>query len=153
LFTGVRAIQLPLPGSIATASFRRNALEIAAVTRNGEVYIVRLGGSENQIRQVYTGDNQTSDPVAVQFSPDGARVYTANSRGTLAAIDLQTGLATAVSCRCTPTGLEPLTMGSIFRLTEISHRPVLLFDGSAPDPRVWFVPPDLSPAEPQRSDR
>lgn len=153
LFTAGRATQLPLPGSIAAASFRRNTLDIATVTRSGEVYIVRHAGSDNYIRQLYTGDNQTSDPVAVQFSPDGARVYTANSGGTLAVIDLQTGLATAISCRCTPSGLEPLTIGSIFRLTEISNRPVLLFDGSVSDPRVWFVPPDLPPTDSQRRDR
>lgn len=153
LFTGGKATQLPLPGSIAAASFRRNNLDLAAVTRTGEVYIVRHAGSGNYIRQIYPADTQTADPVAVQFSPDGAYVYTANSRGMLAVIDLQTGLATAISCRCTPTGLEPLAIGSIFRLTEISSRPVLLFDGSTPDPRVWFVPPDLPPADSQRSDR
>ena len=57
-------------------------------------------------------------------------------------IDVASASAVTVNCGCTPTGLELLTSPNLFRLTEISDRPVMLFDVSTPTPRVWFVPSD-----------
>jgi hypothetical protein len=137
--------QLPLPGSIMAAAFRRDTHDAVAVTRSGDMYLIRNAGPNAEILQVYLGDEQTSDPVAIQISTDGTRAFTANVRGMIAVIDLRNGTATAVSCQCSPTGLEPLSAASIFRLTEISDRPVMLFDASTLTPRIWFVPAD-SPA-------
>ena len=140
------ALQLPLPGSIAAAAFRRDSRDAVAVARSGDVYLVRNAGPNAEIRQVYAGDDQTAGPTAIQFSADGTHAFTANSRGWITAIDLAAGSAAAVSCHCTPGTLEPLggvTGGSaLFRLTEISGSPMLLFDASGSEPRVWFVPPD-----------
>jgi hypothetical protein len=143
--------QLPLPGSVSVLAFRAETHNAVAVTRSGDVYVVTDAGSNADIRQIYAGDNQTSDPVAAQISPDGTRVFTANSRGTVAAINIQTGIASFVSCRCSPTGLEPLSAPALYRLTDISGVPVMLFDASTPTPQVWFVPVDDSRAGQQRS--
>jgi hypothetical protein len=146
-------VQMALPGSVSTVAFRRNTHDAVAVTRSGDVYLIRNAGANSEILQVYIGDEQTSDPVAVHLSPDGTRAFTANARGTVAAIDLGSGSAAAVSCQCAPTGLVPLNAVSLFRLTEISDRPVMLFDASTPNPRVWFVPADAPPAGQQRSEQ
>jgi WD40 repeat protein len=139
-------VQLALPGSVATIAFRRDSHDAVAITRSGDLYLIRNAGPDAEIHQVYLGNEQTSDPVAVQVSPDGTRAFTANARGTVAVIDLGTGSAAAVSCQCSPTGLEPLNATSLFRLTEISDRPVMLFDASTSTPRIWFVPADAPPA-------
>jgi WD40 repeat protein len=150
LSAGGSFVQLALPGSIAAVAFRRDSHDAVAVTRSGDVYLIRNPGADAAIRQVYVGDEQTSDAVAVQLSPDGSRAFTANARGTIAAIDLKTGTTAAVSCQCSPTALEPLDATSVFRLTEISDRPLMLFDASMTTPRIWFVPAD-APAAQQRS--
>ena len=56
-------------------------------------------------------------------------------------VDLLTGSVVTATCQCLPTGLFPMRSDALFRITEISDRPVMLFDASAPRPRVWFVPP------------
>jgi len=140
------ATRLSLPGTIVAAAFRRNSTDAVAATSTGDVYLI---GSA--IRQIYTGDDSTSDPVAVQLAPDGSRAWLANKRGMVTAIDLKTGSATAVTCQCQPSALEPLQLNGVFRLTEISNRPMMLFDASSSDPKIWFVPADAPPADAQRS--
>jgi hypothetical protein len=136
--------QVPLPGSIAALAFRRDSHDAVALTRSGDVYFVRNAGPAAEIRQVYVGDAQTADPVAVQVSSEGTHAFTVNARGTVVTIDLGSGSSAAVSCQCSPSGLEPLNAHLLYRLTDISDRPVMLFDASTPTPRIWFVPADAS---------
>ena len=143
--------QLPLPGSVRAIAFRRDSRDAVAVTRSGDVYLIRNAGAEADIRQVYIGDEQTSDPVAVQVSPDGSSAFTANSHGLVAAINLQSGSAASVSCQCAPVTLEPMNAPALYRLTEISDLPVMLFDASTLTPRIWFVPAGASSTSLQRS--
>lgn len=143
--------QLPLPGSVRAIAFRRDSHDAVAVTRSGDVYLVRNAGPDAEIRQVYLGDEQTSNPVAVQVSPDGSRAFTANSHGRVAAIHLSSGSAASVSCQCAPVALAPMNAPGLYRLTEISDLPVMLFDASTPTPRIWFVPAGDSSASLQGS--
>jgi hypothetical protein len=143
--------QLPLPGSVRAIAFRRDSRDAVAVTRSGDVYLVRNAGPDAEIRQVYIGDEQTSDPVAVQISPDGSRAFTANSHGLVAAIHLQSGSVASASCQCAPVSLEPMNAPALYRLTEISDLPVMLFDASTLTPRIWFVPAGASASSLQRS--
>jgi hypothetical protein len=131
---------LPLPGDVRSLTFRRAGRDLAAVTRSGDLYLARNVNGDLEIRQIYSGDTQTADPVAIQFAPEGSAAFLANTAGTLAAIDLNTGSATALSCQCAPTGLQPFGRAGLFRITEISDRPLLLFDGTPGRNRVWFVP-------------
>jgi len=143
--------RMPLPGTIAAAAFRRNSTDAVAATQSGDVYLIRNVGPSADIRQIYTGDDATSAPVAVQLAPDGSHAYVANSRGSITSIDLGSGSSTAVSCQCQPSALEPLRSNAVFRLTEVSNRPLMLFDASNSDIRTWFVPADAPPADAQRS--
>jgi len=141
---GSSSSPLPLPGSVAVIAFLRGSLDLLAVTHSGDLYVAKNINGNLDIHQIYTGDEQTASPVAVQFSPDGATAFAANTAGILSTIDLNTGSIAAVSCQCAPTGLEPFGRAGLFRITEISARPLLLFDGAGN--RLWFVP-----AETQRS--
>jgi hypothetical protein len=138
------AVSIAAPGTIAAMAFRRDSHDAIAITRSGDVYSIGNAGADADIRQVRAGDEQTSDPVAVQISPDGSRAFAANSRGVAAAIDLQTGSTAAVNCGCAPTGMEPMRDPFLYRLTGVSDLPVMLFDAGGPAPRVWFVPADAA---------
>jgi hypothetical protein len=41
----------------------------------------------------------------------------------------------------------------MFRLTAVSSLPLMLFDASAGDLHIWFVPPDPAPAKSPESNQ
>jgi hypothetical protein len=146
------ASQLALSGSTAAISFRRDSHDLLAVAAGGDVYLVRNPANPDY-RMVYAGDSQTSGPVGVQFSWDGARAFTANTAGMLSVIDLITGRLDSISCGCRAAALEPLAFRNIFRLTPASKSPVMLLDASSPEARVWFVPSAGPSREDSRAER
>jgi hypothetical protein len=147
------ATNLPLPNTIGIAAFRSNSHDIVAATPSGDVYVILQAGPNAAVRQIYTGGDATADPAGVQFSPDGTRVFLASAGGILSAIDVRTGISSSLACHCKPTGLDPLRDNAVFRLNEISDRPLMIFDASSPDPRIWFVPADTIAIDQQRSAR
>ena len=85
-------------------------------------------------------------PVAVQMSDDQRRVFVANSgSATVSVLDLNGGPTTQIPCSRVPSGLYRLAGSSVFRLTEFSEAPLLLLDGGADEPRIFFVPPPVEP--------
>jgi hypothetical protein len=103
------------------------------------VYLVRDVTVSADYRQIYAGSG-TSDAVALSFSPDGTLGYVAASSGILTIIDLASGASNTTDCRCAPTVLQPMNTAPVFRVSEISGAPVILFEGSTAAPRTWFVP-------------
>jgi hypothetical protein len=132
-------LQLPLSG-IAALAFRAGSHDLLSIAAAGGVSLARNPDADADYRTVYAGDAQTAGAFAVRFSADGTRAYTASTSGRLAVIDLDAGSAAAVECGCHPDALEPLALKNVFRLTSVSTSPVMLFDASTPDARVWFVP-------------
>jgi len=139
---------LPFPGS--RLSFRANSRDVLTATPAGDVYLVRDVTMSADYRQIYAGSDGTKDPVAVSFSPDGAFGYVAASSGILTVIDLTSGASNTTDCRCVPTLLQPMSAASIYRISEISGAPVILFEASAAAPRTWFVPAAFVPARRHR---
>jgi hypothetical protein len=142
------SLRMLLPGSTGAVSFYGGAQDALAATRSGDIYLVRNAGSSPDVRLIRAGDDQTSEPIAIQFSADGKQAYTANARGFLSTVDLLTGSASSISCQCQPVGLQPLQSGTLFRLTDVTNLPVMLFEPSKTEPRIWFVPLDAYPALP-----
>jgi hypothetical protein len=128
---------LPFPGSLL--SFRPNSSDALSATAAGDVYLVRDVTVSADYRQIYAGSG-TSDAVALSFSPDGTLGYVAASSGILTIIDLASGASNTTDCRCAPTVLQPMNTAPVFRVSEISGAPVILFEGSTAAPRTWFVP-------------
>jgi hypothetical protein len=151
LAPGMSPLQLAVPGPITVASFQPGGREAVALDSDGTIYQILDSSIPGEVRQLHPGSSRTADPVAVRISADWKRVYTANRSGTAAVIDVAAASLVAVDCGCAPTGMEPLTSSNLFRITEISDRPVMLFDVSTPSPRVWFVPSDAPSADSQRS--
>ncbi len=151
LAPGMSPVQLVLPGPIAVASFKPGGWEAIALDPDGALYQILSSTVPAEVRQLLPGSSQTANPIALRMSADGKRIFTANRLGTVAVIDAASTSILSVDCGCAPTGIEPLTSSSLFRINEISDRPVMLFDVSTPTPRVWFVPSDVPSADSQRN--
>jgi hypothetical protein len=151
LSPGMSPLQLALPVPIAVASFQPGARDAVAFDIDGTGYRILNTSIPGEVQKLYPGSSETAVPVAVRVSPDGKHIYTANRLGMAVVIDVATASAVSVNCGCSPTSIEPLTSNNLFRITEISDRPVMLFDVSTPSPRVWFVPSDAPPADSSRS--
>ncbi len=82
-------------------------------------------------------------PVAVAISHDGKRAFVANSKsGSITILDLQAKTDVGqLSCQRTPTGLDRLAGTDVFRLTELSNRPMWVLEAAAHQSRIVFVPP------------
>ena len=151
LAPGMSPLPVAVPGPIAVASFQPGGRDAVALDPEGAMYRILNSSIPGEVRLLRPGSPQTVGPVAVRMSADGKRIYTASRLGTVALIDMDAASVVTVDCGCTPTGIEPLTSSNLFRITEISDRPVMLFDVSIPTPRVWFVPSDSPSADSQRS--
>src|SRR5207249_12198333 len=57
----------------------------------------------------------------------------------LTTIGLDGSGITSTPCQCALTAFESTSADSVFRLTDFSGGPVLLFDGKAATPRMLFV--------------
>jgi len=130
--------RMPMPGSIVALAFHRSRRDLLALTANGDLCLVRDAGADTPCR-IFPGA-AAPDGTAVQFSPDGARAYLAAAGGNLSIVDLDTGDVTRLSCGCRASSLDPTTLEMVFRLSPVGHSPLLLFDASQVEPRVWFVP-------------
>jgi hypothetical protein len=127
---------LSVPAPVATLSFRRSSLDLLLVTPAGDLYYLPQLGGNGDIRRIAGG---ISNPVAIRFSADGDTAIAAAADGSLTAIELSSGNATSLACRCSPTTLEPFGRTDLFRLTDIAGGPLLLFE-AGPNSRLWFVP-------------
>src|SRR5205807_2222927 len=132
LAPGMSPLQVAAPGRFIVAAFQPGAHDAFALDPEGTVYRILNSAIPGEVQQLYAGSAETADPVAVRISSDGKSVYTANRLGMAAVIDVSTASAVAINCGCSPTGIEPLTSSNLFRITEISDRPVMLFDVSTP---------------------
>jgi len=88
-----------------------------------------------------TAENGISRPIGLAVSHDNQRIFVGNSQsGSVTTIGPNGNVAEPRSCNCTLTGLYPTNSDSVFRLTDFSGGPVLLFDATAAAPRMIFVP-------------
>jgi hypothetical protein len=137
---GADPVQIQVPPSTSAMVFRSGGYDALMATRDGQVYLLQDLSTGTNLRTLLPPDSRTSDPVAVQFSPDGTRAYVATRQGTVAGFGIQTEWAAFTSCGCSPSGLFPLHSRTLIRLNEISDGPLMLLDTADPEFRIWFVP-------------
>jgi hypothetical protein len=145
--SGLNAVPLPLPGTVAALAFCGSSHDLLAVTQSGDLLLAKNVNANLDIRAISPGGTATADPVAVGFSTGGSAAFVANRAGTLSTIDLNTGSADSTSCQCSPTGLQPFGRDALFRLTGISDNRIVLFDGIPSHNRFWFVPAEAPRSE------
>jgi hypothetical protein len=130
---------LPVPGSSAALAFQRGSHNAVAITQTGDLYLMQSLDSTPSVRTVLPGSDATAGAVGLQISDDGSQAYAATARGNITVVDLKSGVAQSVSCQCAPTGIQQLRPG-LYRLTDVSNKPVMVLDASSGAPQVWFVP-------------
>jgi hypothetical protein len=109
---------------------------------DSKVVWIHDAGSTAAAVPLADSEDGVSRPVGVEASPDGRRVFVANGRpGSVLEIDRRTHINTLHPCACSPTGLTALNDNLMFRLTESSGAALWIFDASAGQSGIAFVPP------------
>jgi sugar lactone lactonase YvrE len=135
-------------------------LLVADIGRNEVVRVrnIQQGAEWNVLASSQDGLNQ---PAAVAASRDNRTAFAVDSADRrIAWMPLGGGPVEFVDCPCTPTGLNALAEGSVFRLTSASSAPLYMLDarpqgdGLSTRPRVLFIPAaDQVPADHQEAAR
>ena len=139
--TGLQS--LGILGKVSALKFSADRNVLVADRESHEVSLIHdvLGGAQ-RIRLAAREDG-IHDPVAVAFSKDQRRVFVANAgSGSVASLSLEGEPVALTFCDCTPTALGKLDGDGVFRLTELSEKPLLMFEAGAIENRVLFVPLD-----------
>lgn len=119
-------------------SFLRNS-NTAIIADDVDNTIYNL--SSGYLFTVATSADGISGPVGLAVSNDNQQIFVGNSApGSVTTIGPYGNVAAPLHCNCTLTGLHPTNTDSVFRLTDFSGAPVLLFDGGSQVPRIIFVP-------------
>ena len=128
-------------GRVSALKLSADRQVLVADRESDEVSLIHdvLGGAQ-RIRLAAREDG-IHDPVAVAFSREERRVLVANAgSGNIASLSVDGGPTALTFCDCTPAALEKLDGDGVFRLTELSEKPLLMFEANAAETRVLFVP-------------
>jgi hypothetical protein len=150
-FDGSGPVRIEGPAAIAALGFQSGTRRAAAATRDGQIYLLQDLPAARNFQALASADARIADPVAVQFSADGERVYAATRQGMVAGFRIRSQEATFLSCGCKASGLFPLQSRQLIRLNEISDGPLMLLDTSQAEPRTWFVPAVIAAANAGRA--
>jgi hypothetical protein len=141
LFVANPGIQPRLAASlqhpVAIAFLHNSSDAIVADDSQNAIYYVSAG----QVYGVASAADGVAAPVAVAVSNDNQRVFAANSQSrSVMTIALSGEAAAPVYCNCALTGMYPTSTDSVFRLTDFTGSPILLFDANRATPRITYVP-------------
>lgn len=105
------------------------------------VVLVRDAAGQPQVTRIGGQAEGVSQPLAIAAAQDNSRIFVANARPAgVVSLSLTGGDPATRSCDCTPTGLERMAGGSVFRLNEPGGGPIWLLDAAGALMRVVFVP-------------
>jgi hypothetical protein len=134
-------------GSVASLAFITGHDALIADGAKNEVFLVRGAGGAGVVSLLAGPAQEIAGPVSVAASSDGRAAFVANGKSNAVVIlDLaESAERESISCRCQLTGLDRLAGGSLFRLNEVSARPMWVLDASPTRAaRVLFIPPPSS---------
>jgi hypothetical protein len=130
------ANRLPLDDHITALSFFQGTLDLAAASASGLQMVTGLSGFAVASPLLASAD-ASLQPVSVAASSDNRTVLLADRSGSVTAVDVHSGAATASDCGCQPEGL--FGMGSsAFRLTSLDQGAFKLFDAARGE--ILFAP-------------
>jgi hypothetical protein len=134
--------RLPIEDSVAALAFFQGTNDLAAAGPAGLEMVTGIGGFAIVSRLLTNGDSALQ-PVAVAAASGNRTLVLADRSGSVTAVDIGSGAATAYDCGCQPDGL--FAMGaSAFRLTGIENGAFKLFDTARGE--ILFAPLALDPA-------
>jgi hypothetical protein len=125
-------------GHVSAIRFLANSSDaVVADDAMNKIYAISRG----QLFTLATTDDGVSSPNSLAVSSDNQRVFVGSGdSGSVTTLHLSGGPAESTLCHCTVAGLYPTNTDSVFRLTDYSGKPVLLFDYSGKAPRIVFAP-------------
>ena len=103
-----------------------------------EVILVTNVGESSGVRVVADSESGLTSPITAA-SIDGETAYVLSADG-IAKLDLATGAAEPVDCRCHASGLDAVGRGSRFHLTGNQPGVIALLDGSGDEDAIVLVP-------------
>ena len=110
----------------------------------GAVVLVRDPAGQPQVTQIGGQSEGVSHPLAIAAAQDNSRIFVANAQPAGVVSQSLTGADPATQpCARTPTGLERMAGGSVFRLNEPGGGPIWLLDAASASMRVVFVPEQM----------
>jgi hypothetical protein len=125
-------------GQPSAIRFLRNS-ERAIVADSADNTVYAL--AEGQVFPVATAQDGIAMPVGLAVSNDNQRIFVANSESrSVVTVDLNGRGSISTACNCAVTGLHATNTDSVFRLTDFTGGPILLFDGNSAAARIHFVP-------------
>jgi hypothetical protein len=96
---------------------------------------------DGQVFPIASSQDGISQPTAIGTSNDDQRVFVGSSQtGSVITVGPNGTISQPMPCNCTLRGLFPTNTDSVFRLTDFTGGPVLLFDAKRAAPRITFVP-------------
>jgi hypothetical protein len=99
------------------------------------------GFTGGQIFPIAGEQDGIAAPVALAVAADNSKAFVINSGSqSVTKIGPYGVVAQPVHCDCTLSGFYPTSTDSVFRVTDFSGGPVVLFDGNSQVPRMLLVP-------------
>src|SRR5262245_51179547 len=139
-------------GKVSALKLLPNRQVLVADREAQEVNLIRDVLSAAQRMRIAGREDGIDDPFALEVSNDEKRVFVANAAsGSIASLSLEGEPPALTLCDCTPTTLSKLDGDGVFRLTDLSEKPLLILEATANESRVLFVPNNSAP--PDRADR
>ncbi len=107
---------------------------VIADDANNKIYMLSGG----QAVPIATAADGISTPTGIAVSNNNQRIFVANS-GTSSITTIGPSGMESQNCNCVLTGLHSTNADSVYRLTDYSGGPVLLFDAGGSASRMTFV--------------
>lgn len=133
--------RLPLEDHVTALAFFQGTHDIAAASAASLQRVTGVGGFV-QVSTLATFADSSPPAAAVAVTQDNRIMVAADRRGSITAVQIESGAATTTDCGCNPEGL--FAMGpSAFRLTGLQDGAFKLFDAALGE--VLFAPLALHP--------
>jgi hypothetical protein len=129
-------------GRASAISFLRNTRNALLADRRANEILIILDVTGTAEKLTVAGELQgIREPVAVQISDDNRRVFIANSElAAVLVLDLETATVKHLPCDGIPSGFYRMGTTAVFRLMDVSEKPLLLLEDRDEAPRIVFVP-------------
>ncbi len=113
----------------------------------GEVVLLRNSEGNAQIVTLDAAAEILKHPVGIAAAADNRTLFVANADPPAIAILPADGTHySTLKCRYSPTRLERMLAGSVYRISDAGHGTVWLFDAAPANSRILFLP-DKPPGE------
>ena len=126
---------LSQPGAI---QFLRHTTDV--VVADDQNLSINLINSEGVFQLLSLADAGMSRAVGIASSHDNSIVFVADAKGLVSTIASDGSVIPPVNCKCAVTGLHATRLNSVFRLTNFTGAPIVMFDARTSTPRTVFAP-------------